>query len=81
MGLTDNFHSRYDLNMPVGVDFPSRLDPGFQSTSKSLECQRFKNLVSLTEKLVLISNLLALCKSRINQPFGVKRRQRVRTSA
>ena len=52
MGLTDNFHSRYDLNMPVGVDFPSRLDPGFQSTSKSLECQRFKNLVSLTEKLV-----------------------------
>ena len=53
MGLTDNFHSRYDLNMPVGVDFPSRLDPGFQSTSKSLECQRFKNLVSLTEKLVL----------------------------
>jgi len=29
MGLTDNFHSRYDLNTPVGVDFPSRLDPGF----------------------------------------------------
>ena len=55
MGLTDNFHSRYDLNMPVGVDFPSRLDPGFQSTSKSLECQRFKNLVSLTEKLVLLT--------------------------
>ena len=39
--------------MPVGVDFPSRLDPCFQSTSKSPKCQRFKNLVSLTEKLVL----------------------------
>ena len=62
MGLTDNFHRRYDLNMPVGVDFPSRLDPGFQSTSKSLECQRFKNLVSLTEKLVFLSDVLGVVK-------------------
>ena len=60
MGLTDNFHSRYDLNMPVGVDFPSRLDPGFQSTSKSLECQRFKNLVSLTEKLVFLALIVVM---------------------
>jgi transposase len=62
MGLTDNFHSRYDLNMPVGVDFPSRLDHGFQSTSKSLECQRFKNLVSLTEKLVWLGRYRRLSK-------------------
>ncbi|MCH8291261.1 PD40 domain-containing protein, partial [Candidatus Poribacteria bacterium] len=32
----------------------TRLDPCFQSTSKSPKCQRFKNLVSLTEKVVLL---------------------------
>ena len=54
MGLTDNFHSRYDLNMPVSVDFQIDLIPVFQSTSKSLKCQ------SIEIRYVSINNSEAL---------------------
>jgi len=54
MGLTDNFHRRYDLNMPVGVDFQIDLIPVFQSTLKSTKCQSIRlRCVSVNDSKVL----------------------------